>query len=279
MALIGASPGWRRLTPFDREAARILMASNFQLRQLISASFLHELHHFLWTDTRMVGDSVDAGWNCRDHAWIITFLLRAFGHESVVAHGKAFYASGPTGKRATISYSQQPHSWVMIRKLGAIDLSIKPEFISAGDVFQVPIDWVFLNKAGAKTRCDTLFFSEDAAYQNAVTHLPLRRNQAAVAYRTMEVELLDDGHFPFAAGWTRSSLCDRLGLRHGDPSLLYTALLMHLIEFIRGNARSLAALPFDDAWAVLAERRWSTAEPVSGFDAKALQTLAFSSPG
>ncbi len=256
------------------------MAAPFQLRQLISAPFLQELHHFLWTETRMVDDHVDAGWNCRDHAWILSFLLRTHGIDCVVAHGEAFFAMGPTAKRPATSYGQQPHSWIVARNLGAIDLSIKPEFCSAGDVFQLPIEWVFLNRAGAKIRCDAQFFNADGPFRLAAENLPLRRNQAGAAYRVREIEWLETDHGGFAADWIRSPLSDKLGTRYGRQSGPYAALLMHLESFLRGDARSLAALSFDEAWGVILDRRLSKTEPgnVNGAGASLLSTLG-NNPG
>lgn len=223
----------------------------FALRQLIAPQFLRELHHFLWTEPCMVNNQVDAGWNCRDHAWTLSFLLQFFGIESIVAHGEAFFAAGPTAKQSAISYVQAPHSWLVIRTLGAIDLSIKPCFMSADDRYSVPIKFVFLGNA-APAGCDTLFFSEDSAYRKAVDRLPAQRNRIGAAYLFRQYESLGDEHFRFAAGWIGSSLARLLGTRDNDPSWLYAALLRHLINFIQGRTRSLAALPFRDAWSAVA---------------------------
>jgi hypothetical protein len=237
---------------------------DFQLRQLVAASFLRELHHLLWTESRMVDNQVDAGWNCRDHAWILSFLLRSFGFENAVAHGEAFFAAGPAAKRPTISYAQTPHSWILVKDLGHIDLSIKPDFVSAGDVFSVPIAWVFLNKASVGNKCDTRFFSDAAAYRrtigNTIDQLPERRNHISAAYCISGYEILGSDHLEFAAGWLRSGLADRLGARYGNPSRLYAALLEHLRGILHGTTPGLSALSFDDAWAVLAERQHHPAE-------------------
>lgn len=223
------------------------------LRQLIAPTFLRELHHFLWTEPCMVNNQVDAGWNCRDHAWILSFLLRFFGIESVVAHGEAYFAAGPTARQTAISYDQAPHSWLVIRNLGAIDLSIKPAFTIAENLYSVPIQWVFLGNA-APAGCETRFFSEDGAYRKAVEQLPAQRNKIGAAYLSRQYESLGEEHFRFAAGWIGSSLSCLLGTRDNDPSWLYAALLRHLIDFIQGRTRSLAALPFRDAWAAVATR-------------------------
>lgn len=235
----------------------------FQLRQLVAPPFLRELHHLLWTESRLIGNQVDAGWNCRDHAWILSFLLQSFGFENVVAHGEAFFAAGPAAKRPAVSYAQAPHSWIIVKNLGHIDLSIKPDFVSAGDLYQVPIEWVFLNKASVGGKCDTWFFSDAAAYRIKINQLPEHRNRISAAYCISGHEILGSDHMEFAAGWLRSSLTDRLGTRYGNPSRLYAALLEHLRGFILGNTPGLTAFSFDGAWAAIAERQQRLAEQQS----------------
>lgn len=208
----------------------------------------------------MVGNQVDAGWNCRDHAWVLSLLLQSFGFKSAVAHGEAFFAAGPAAKRPAVSYTQAPHSWILVKDLGHIDLSIKPDFVSAGDVFSVPIEWMFLNKTSAGNKCDTWFFSDAAAYQRTIDQLPGRRNRISAAYYIRRYELLESNHLESAAGWLRSSLADRLGTRYGNPSGLYAALLDHLRGILHGTAPNLVALSFDDAWAAIAERQYDLAE-------------------
>ena len=239
-----------------------MVIPHFQLRHLVAPRFLRELHHFLWTEPCLIGNQVDAGWNCRDHAWILSFLLQSFGFESVVAHGEAFFAAGPAAKRAAASYAQTPHSWVMVKDLGSIDLSIRPDFSSAGDYFGVAIEWVFLNKGSAGNKCDTLFFNDAAAYRHTVDQLPALRNRIRVAYRIDGYERLDRNHLEFAAGWLRSSLADRLGIRYGNPSRLYITLLDHLAGLLRGATPGLATLSFDDAWAAIANQQQRITESV-----------------
>lgn len=236
------------------------MSLRFQLRHLVSTPFLRELHHFLWTEPCMVGDRIDVGWNCRDHAWTLVFLLRHLGVDSAVVHGRAFFASGPIAKQEAVSYAQTPHSWVIVKGLGAIDLSIKPDFVCAGDRFSVPIQWVFLNNA-APGKCETQFFNNEAAFRHAIGQLPERRNRIAAAYLAEGYEQLGREHFEFAARWADSSLARQLTGLRADPSGLYAALLAHLAGLLQGQARSLAALSFREAWLLLANRQPLSAPP------------------
>lgn len=211
----------------------------------------------------MAGDRIDVGWNCRDHAWTLAFLLQFFGIDSAVAHGQAFFASGPTAKQEAVSYTQVPHSWLIAKNLGAIDLSIKPVFVAAGDRFSVPIKWVFLNGA-APGKCEALFFTDENAYRRATRQLPERRNRMGAAYLAEGYERLEQDHFESAARWMDSSLTRQLLDLRADPSGLYAALLAHLTGFLQGQTPSLTALPFRDAWSALADRQPPSGQPSSG---------------
>lgn len=230
------------------------MAARLQLRQLVSPGFLGELHHFLWTEPRLIGNCVDAGWNCRDHALVLSFLLQDFGIECAVAHGEAVFGRGPAAGKPSSSYSQNPHSWILVKDLGAIDLSIKPAFTSAGERYEVPLDGVFLNRSLGKKKCAVGFFANNKTYRLAADSLSVERNAAGAAYWQCAMELLDPSLRPGGAGWVRSALAVELDARHGNPSPLYAELISHLSALLRNETQSLAALSFDEAWARLAAR-------------------------
>jgi len=240
---------------------RPLMAARFQLRQLVSPGFLRELHHFLWTAPRLTGNCVDAGWDCRDHALVLSFLLQDFGIECAVAHGEAVFGRGPTAGKASSSYSQNPHSWLIVKDLGAIDLSIKPAFTSAGECYEVPLDGVFLNRSLGNKKCVVGFFADNNNFRLAADSLCVERNAAGAAYWQCALESLDPSLRSGGAGWMRSALAVELDVRYGNPSPLYAELVSHLSALLRNKTQSLAASSFEAAWATLAARIPATAAP------------------
>ena len=231
------------------------MARRIQLRDLLSDRFLREIHHFLWLAPSLPQDRMDAGWNCRDHAWVTALLLQSLGHRSTFFHGEAFFARGGSGASGSVSYFQRPHSWIVVECVGAIDLSVKPAFGIAGDNYRIPISGVFANEAMPRGRSKAYFLNDAAAFARAADDLPNRRNQVSAAYLVSEAEYLHDGHLSRAAGWIRSPLANRLRATYGEPSDLYSALMLHIRAVLEGSAASLSGLPFEQAWTRIADRR------------------------
>lgn len=197
----------------------------------------------------MIGNNVDAGWNCRDHAWLLHFLLQGFGFETLIAHGEVFFGARSGARHQSVSYTQNPHSWVVIKGLGSIDLSIKRRFITSGDQFEMPINWIFLNNGPSLSRCTIVHCDNRTSYQRAVGDLQLENRIAGAAYLVDSFERLDDSHLNHGAAWAQSPLAHGLRERTGkNPSPLYVALLNHMSDFISGRAPTLTGLAFDDAW-------------------------------
>lgn len=262
------------------------MARRAQLRDLLSDRFLREIHQFLWTGPSVHGEATDAGWNCRDHAWITAFLARSLGYNPALLHGEALFVSGPTGRSESVSVHQRPHSWIVIEEAGAIDLSIKPGHRVSGGDFRIPITGIFANAWIPRARGGTACFLDDAAeFERAVEELPRRRNRLSAVYLANEAEHLHAGHLSRAAGWIRSPLAVHLGSVYGDPSDLYAALLSHLRAFLEGSAPGLSGLRFEEAWGRIAgarqgaigrARHWiaAAAEPRRGLPAQIAGQLA-----
>lgn len=231
------------------------LSRRIQLRELVSLRFLREIHHFLWTDPQIIGNTVDAGWNCRDHALVAGLLCESFGFKALLIHGEALFVRGATTKSASISYSQRPHQWVLVEGIGAVDLSIKPEFNNAGDNFRLPIKSVFANDSHPRGRA-RIFFLEDAAlFARADSELLQHGSHSTAVYFTREAEHPHDGHITHSAGWIRSALTVWLDAEYGDPCDLYAALLLHLHAFLLGNVSSLANFSFCESWKRIAQSR------------------------
>ncbi len=238
------------------------MARRVQLRELHSDRFLRELHHFLWVGPSVHGEATDAGWSCRDHAWITALLAHSLGHKSVFFHGEACFVVGPNGRAASTSIQQRPHSWVVLDKVGAIDLSIKPENRVSGSDFRLPISCIFANAWMPRARGQVYFLEDAAVFVRAAEELLQHRNQISALYLVNEAEDLHAGHLTRAAGWIGSPLTLHLDSLYGNPSDLYAALLLHLRAFLDGDAQSLTGLPFDEAWRWLARVREGAIERV-----------------
>lgn len=231
------------------------LARRVQLKDLLSDRFLRELHHFLWTGPSVHGATTDAGWNCRDHAWVTALLARSLGHKPILLHGEALFVAGPNGRSESVSVRQRPHSWVAMEKVGAIDLSVKPQSRVSGNDFRLPIACVFANAWIPRARGKAVFTEDAAVLTRAAEELPQRRNQVSAVYLINEAEDFHAGHLTRAAGWIGSPLTLYLDSLYGNPSDLYAALMLHLRAFLEGGAQSLTGLPFDEAWRWIARVR------------------------
>ena len=231
------------------------MASRVPLKDLLADRFLREIHHFLWIDPSVIGGTTDAGWSCRDHAWVTALLARSSGYRPALFHGEAFFAAGPNAKSAGVSVSQKPHSWVVVEDAGTIDLSIRPDARIDGGDYRLPITCVFADSWLPRGKGRVHFVDEANTYARAVEVLPRRRNTLSAVYLVNEAEQFHAGVVTRAAGWIRSPLTERLGCLYGNPSDLYAALALHLRAFLEGEAQSLRGLPADEAWRWLARTR------------------------
>jgi hypothetical protein len=231
------------------------LARRVQLKDLLSDPFLRELHHFLWIGPSVHGATTDAGWSCRDHAWITALLARSLGHKPILLHGEALFVVGPNGRSESVSIRQRPHSWIAMEEVGAIDLSVKPQSRVSGSDFRLPITCVFANAWIPRARGKVAFIEDAAVFARAAEELPQRRNQASAVYLINEAEDFHAGHLTRAAGWIGSPLTLYLDSLYGNPSDLYAALLLHLRAFLDGDAQSLTGLPFEEAWRWLARVR------------------------
>lgn len=244
-----------RVLPTRSASGSTNPARRIQLRELVAPRFLREIHHFLWTDPQLIGNTLDAGWNCRDHALITALLCESFGFKALLVHGEALFVRGATGSSKSVSYTQRPHQWVSVDGIGALDLSIKPEFNNAGDIFRVPVQGVFANDAYPRGRACIYFLQNAALFMRAVAELPQQRSHTTIVYLTHEAEHPHAGHITHSAGWIRSALTGWLDAEFGDPCVSYAALLLHLRAFLLGEASSLANLPFNASWRHIVQSR------------------------
>ena len=232
------------------------MVRRVQLKDLFSDRFLREIHHLLWLEASAAEAAVDGGWNCRDHAWTTALISLTLGYSATLISGEAFFSKGATGGSDANSFHVNPHNWAWVHGVGAIDLSVKPVSRIAGNDFRVPIKCIFAGEWIPRGKHSAYFLDDAAQFAKATEKFPVQRNRSVAVYLARETEHPRADHLTHAAGWIGSALTcwldDTFG---GDPSDIYSALFMHLRAFVEGRARSLADLPFENAWAALAARR------------------------
>lgn len=255
------------------------MARAIALKEFVSERFLREIHHFLWLDGDRSRDVVDAGWSCRDHALLTALLMQSCGLQPMLAHGEAVFCR-QTGNLPPVSVSQRPHSWLLLEHVGAVDLSVKPDFVSAGERYRLGLNAVFAGEWLPRGKGKVYIVEDADVFARALDALPEQRNHATALYHIAEAEHVHGGHITYSAGWIRSPLTQLIADDYGDPCALYAALLLHLRAFLARETPSLAGLTFDAAWQSIAATsddalRTAGARVDAGFRGMAL-TLAAS---
>ena len=74
---------------------------------LLSKEIVAEIHNLLWTKpirSRSPTEAAEAGWSCRDHAFVVGFILYAAGIESDFVTGKNMFVRGPALNKPPMGY-------------------------------------------------------------------------------------------------------------------------------------------------------------------------------
>jgi hypothetical protein len=98
------------------------------MNRLSSPALLRDLNRALWIDPFLNGDTVDAGWSCRDHAWVVAMVCLAEGVPAFVIHGVAGFVGTSATSSTRLRVVIEPHAWAAGEQVGYCDLSVKPEY-------------------------------------------------------------------------------------------------------------------------------------------------------
>jgi hypothetical protein len=216
--------------------------------------FLEELHHLLWMEACENKGMFDAGWSCRDHAFVVGALLKAVGEEVRLVHGKNIFIQGPAGSKPPVGIGQQDHemsghSWLKSDTGKIIDLS--PRLHSG-----LPSHWAPLGFTGIvhgvwqpEGEGSVAGFTTALRYRQAVAEATHRQGSNVALYleqfkASFSVSIVTD-----AVEYINSPLTDRL--RELQDPEIYSKCVLHLRGFIDGTRESLTELPQHEAWKYL----------------------------
>jgi len=213
----------------------------FPLRSLQSDKFLREIHHLLWIDPFLNGEALDYGWSCRDHAWASACLIRLAGHEPVILRGSAVFFRRASASEPLMVLSQKTHAWCAVDGLGSIDLSVQDTATYNGQTIELPARCIYANKWVPEGRGTVAVLSQPSDFTEAANYFA-RANRTAAVYEIKDGESLSPNFLIQADRWSHSPLTDRIRDRGCDPSAFYCSVIEHLLNVLRGGARSLADL-------------------------------------
>lgn len=220
----------------------------FAFKQLTSTAFLAELHHFLWDEPHVNRGTFDVGWNCRDHAWIVSLLARAAGfRETIVFRGKAIFAAPRQAATQRFVLTVATHSWVGIPDHGQIDLSVKSECRYDGRVNRLRIGVLFLDRFVGASPAKFVPLPDYTALPRAMDWLETTGRSVGIYALGPEYDGLQPEIITGAADYINSPLTDWLKQRF-DADDAYAALFLHLLTLLKGGRKSYANLARAEAW-------------------------------
>jgi hypothetical protein len=222
---------------------------------LTSNDFLAEMHHLLWVEPHENRGIWDEGWNCRDHAFLVGFLIAMLGDASAHAiFGKAMFAQGPIGDAPPVGFEQGPHAWTGSNLCGHVDLSLRLSGVRHPD-FKFP-DWPVYAIAGSQ--CvpfeGTRFVHTANAqkYESTVSQASHSEGVRTAIYLRQATPIPFTKKVLFTAfDFCNSPLTDRLRTQFGQRPDVYASAVLHLLDFLHAETGSMRELEQLEAWEAL----------------------------
>jgi len=227
-------------------------------RLLFDTRFRAELHHLLWIEPFKNRGVFDAGWSCRDHAFLVCCVLRASGFPTMFVHGKNMYVQGAEGTLPPVGVGQKvddvsAHTWLQSSSRNVIDVS--PRLRNAGIAQWRPVQFLGVvesewrpNGLGQVVTC-----SNARAYSDAIALASRRKGENTAVYWEQREEDLTVDVIENARTFVNSPLTTKLrGFRDKE---IYSKAALHLIDVVAGLRPSLIDLPRHKAWTMVAEQR------------------------
>ena len=237
------------------------MAVNNQIdksRIMGTAVFKKEINHLLYSNSYTGTDGeFDAGWNSRDHALVMTLMLKSGDTYPKIASGKCMFVQGPFAGNAAFGIGQEDyyksgHNWLIHSKFGIIDVS--PSLQSKAHRFRVAFNGVF-NRVWlppGKDRVSVVVCRDPNEYVAEI-----EKANHAMAHSTAVYLHVDDIEVtekliksPFKL--LNSRFSTEIKSRFGSD--FYPAVAKHLHDFVLGKSSSLISEGRVKAWGTVFDK-------------------------
>jgi hypothetical protein len=223
---------------------------------LLDPALVDELHAFLWTEPFANRGLPDDGWSCRDHIVVVGALLRSFGAEVRIRHGRCMFVQGPRSDGApAVGIGQEGtsrigHAWLLVPGLGDVDLSprlaaAQPPWTGVDSPGIVGSAWI----APRETSFETTTHVGD--YTAAIERATDALDELCAVYLVEREEPYGAGIGRAGLTWANSRVSQRLRAR-GLPEDLYLRLAAHLLGLHAGRRPPLRGISLNKAWAIVA---------------------------
>jgi hypothetical protein len=219
---------------------------------LENPSFRADLHKLLWIEPFFNRGQFDAGWSCRDHAFVTSCVLRVLQVDVAFAHGKCMYVQGADSGLASCGLGQEPfapttHTWLRLES-GIVDLSPQlhlrfphlPQWrpLTFGGV--IGSTW---RPSGAGVLCEP---SSIRDYSNMIAGASHHDRTNTAVYWHQNSQDLTSEIVNNAVEFINSPLSVRLEQSYDKD--IYAKAVLHLLEVTAGHRRSIAGVSHRKAW-------------------------------
>jgi len=223
------------------------MSGSFRVESLTSSEFLKEIHYLFWRAPFNNKGAHDCGWGCRDHAAIVTLLLRNFNIPSFLCSGRMALVTGPNGGPRSYGYTVDVHSWTFVEGIGWLDISIRvPRQIAPWGKWKIE----GLIGTSIQANLPTLFsvVKSSAEFENDLEAAKCVPGGRAAIYH---IQGHQPGHtlsIDNLTRWVDSPHSRRVAAEFPSDPIIYLKAAYHLYMLIEGRRETLTSLPKAEVW-------------------------------
>lgn len=189
---------------------------------------------------------------CRDHALVVTALLRRLGVTADIAIGRMAMVSGPSQTKQPRGLTLVPHAWTMTDN-GVVDFSVKVSERHS-EWREWRIDYVLYDQVVGTPGTTLRTCGTELAYEKLIALATHAQSQNQIIYcyeKTARPDVKD--YYPNSK-FLDSKISEHLKRWFPRDQHLYHCLIEHLAQVGTRSAESMAELPQKAAWKELRAR-------------------------
>ena len=227
-------------------------------RMMGTPAFKKEINHLLYSNSFIGNEGeFDAGWNSRDHAFVMALMLKSGDSYPKTANGKCMFVQGPVSGKAAFRIGQESHyksghSWLVHSKFGLIDVS--PTLLSKEHRFRELFNGVF-NRVWlppGKERVSVVLCDDPAGYEEQIDIASHKMAHSTAVYLFLDDHEVSEKLIQSPFKFLNSRFAAEIKHRFGPD--FYPAVAKHLHDFVLGKADSLMSEGRLKAWGLVVDR-------------------------
>lgn len=226
------------------------MPSRNTIESLTSDVVINDIHHLLWDSPRQIGETMDYGWSCEPHAFVLSAAAVALRCDAKIVTGSAFYVQGEEEDQPPVGVSMDPHAWCEIIGFGMCDFSPRLSD-TIGEDWR---PWDLRAIIAGRSIPDGKFslFTDRRSFENAVASATHDAGTKHALYYATGQRIITRDHLTDAFSNAGSPLTQRL-IERFSPQL-YPKAAVHIANLAKGNTQPLSHLSQEKAWEELEQQ-------------------------